>query len=359
MTHCKHNSYRDQNLSVCNHPFRLCLVPSSFCTVCNLIEDRENDFFQQTQSLLIRKHITGEIVPQLKPCGGCSETKQRIESIQFVWPYWHGGANGDELRWSIRSVETFFQGQAKITLIGDCPEWYHGHVIRKKRVAANRPNRAFRDMLSKVWYMATHPEIESEFVWMMDDVYFLKPLTLQELQTPRAERWQPSEGNSWQKRKSLTMRALADRGRPQHDYATHLPHFVEKEKLREIFDELDMHNQTLLWEVAYGNTYRGTPVRTRPFFARFKHHGDPETYRKLTARAKIMNHMAEGWCDGLRTFLSELLPHPSSVESPDTPPKPEYRIVRKRAHVVKRRPIHTHRAYIEAQQKAGQNDGTK
>jgi hypothetical protein len=70
-------------------------------------------------------------------------------------------------------VETFFEGATKITIVGDRPPWYRGHVIDQPRIGPCA-NRGFRDMLAKMQTMASHPEIDREFVWMMDDVYFLQ-----------------------------------------------------------------------------------------------------------------------------------------------------------------------------------------
>jgi hypothetical protein len=328
------------------------VVPLKICGRCPYAAAPAVGFFAQTEQLLIQKARRGEITVAAKPCGGCGETKHRVpepEVTQFVWPYWDGGAQADELRWSIRSVETFFKGRAKITIIGDKPDWYHGHVIIKRRVPATRPNRAFRDMLGKVFYIATHAEIDSECVWMMDDIYFLKPFTLDDIKTPRAEPWRPDESNSWQKRKTLSMETLAARGLTQHDYATHLPHWLEKDKLRSMFDDFNLHEHTMLWEVLYGNVYRGTPQRTRPFFARLQHQADKETYQRLTANTTVINNTEPAWCDGLRDVLAELLPTPSSIEAEHEASKPVYIITKKGPRTVKRRPLETHRDYIEKQ----------
>ena len=324
------------------------------CRSCPYAKPPAVGFFAQTNQLLIQKARRGEITVAAKPCGGCGETKHRVADgpvTQFVWPYWYGGAQGDELRWSIRSVETFFQGRAKITIIGDKPDWYHGHFIRKKRVPKSRTNRAFRDMLGKVFYIASHAEIDAECVWMMDDIYFLRPFSLQDLKTPRAEPWRPSTGNSWQRRKTFTMETLAARGLSQHDYATHMPHWLEKAKLRAMFDDFNLHKNTMLWEVIYGNLYRENPQRTRPFFVRFQHKAAKETFQRLTASATVFNHTESAWCDGLREFLAELLPTPATVEGEHAEPKPVYIVKKKAARVVKRRPLETHRSYIEAQAK--------
>jgi len=328
-------------------------VPLCVCEICPYakLNTSQQFFFKQTKELWIRQQNAGEYIPRPKNCGGCNETLHRLSDgpvMQFVWPYWDGGANGDELRWSIRSVEQFFQGRAKITIIGDKPDWYQGHLIRKKRVPASKLNRAFRDMLSKVFYIATQAEIDDECVWMMDDVYFLKPFTLNDIKTPRAEPWRPSMGNSWQKRKSASMEALAERGLTQHDYATHMPHWLEKAKLRTVFDDFNLHENTMLWEVLYGNLYREQPQRTRPYFIRFQNQASPDTFRQLTRQATVMNHAASAWCEGLREFLSGMLPKPSTAEGGEALAKPAFVVRKKAKRTVIRRPLETHRAYIEA-----------
>ncbi|MFN9292266.1 MAG: hypothetical protein ACK6EB_29675, partial [Planctomyces sp.] len=99
-------------------------------------------------------------------------------------------------------------------------------------------------MLSKMHTIATHPDKQSEIVWMMDDVYLVKPDTLDELQQPRAYGWREDQSNSWQKRKSNTMRILREAGHSNHDYATHLPHHAEKSKLADLFERFNLRNNT-------------------------------------------------------------------------------------------------------------------
>jgi hypothetical protein len=310
-------------------------VPISICESCILA--KEPTFENLTRQLLVRKQATGEYKPTPKPCGGCQEAKHRSGRVQFVWPYWDSGAAGDELRWSIRSVEQFFQGDAHITLIGDRPAWWQGHVIPKRRVSARRPNRPFRDMLSKVWFMATHAEVDQKAVWMMDDIYYLRPFTIQDLEIPRAVRYSPGGKNSWQRRKANTMRVLTERGFPNHDYATHLPHVFEKQKLRDVFDSFDLHTNTLLWEVIYGNVYRGTPQDVRPFFRRITDQLPEDRWRHETRHATVLNHTSGAWCPGVRAFLQAMLPEQSPGEigpavSPAFIRKP------KQQRTVKRRP---------------------
>ena len=102
--------------------------------------------------------------------------------MQFVWVYWNTGAKNDELRWSIRSVLKNYQGDAKIMVVGCKPDWYTGPHIPVKRVRKGR-NRAFRDSLNKLIIAAASKEVDDQFVWMMDDIYFNRPVDDETLKT--------------------------------------------------------------------------------------------------------------------------------------------------------------------------------
>jgi len=322
------------------------IVPIQICEMCPYAEAEPS--FAQIDALLINKKHRGKIN---KPCSGCLGPKRRTtkgsHDLQFVWPYWHGGANGDEIRFSVRSVENFYEGTAKCTVIGDKPPWFTGHYIPQQRVPKRTSARAYRDMLTKVWTMATHSEIDDDFIWMMDDIYFLKFFVLEDLQTPRAERWHSSDYNTWQRLKGASMEALTAAGHPNHDYATHMPHYAEKEKLVKLFEDYDLHNKTMLWEILYGNAYRDTPARARPFFARVGKPMEPDQLQVVTRRSTVLNHSAGGWCDGMRNYLLALMPDRASCES-DVEANP---IIKKaQARVVKRRPVETHRGYVKVEQ---------
>ncbi len=323
------------------------ILSLSVCESCPYATATAGDFFAQTLRLSARTLST--VIP--KPCGGCPEVKRReTDSLQFVYPYWHGGAQGDELRWSMRSVEKFYAGKATILLIGDRPEWYTGLYLPQARVPKHSTNRAFRDMLAKVRTMAHGDSTEARFVWMMDDIYFLKPFELEALEAPRADRWRPHDGNSWSRRKSNTMRVLAERGYTNHDYATHLPHVVEKDKLARLFTEFDLEQNTLLWEVLYGNVFRSDPHPSRPFLARTWKPCAADDYLAMTTRAVVLNNTNSGWCEGLRDYLMGLMPEACSVESGGVEPKLRTYRTPKAKRVVKRRPPETHRKYLERQQ---------
>lgn len=324
-------------------------LPIQFCGEC--VYRRQPDFFTATERLAVNQRPYRQAP---RTCGGCNTVKRRTDALQFVYPYWHEGANGDEIRWSIRSVHRFFDGEAKVTIVGDRPPWYRGHVIDQPQIPRCK-HHGFRDMLSKVWTMATHPEIDSRAVWMMDDIYFVKMIDADDLALPRAQPcYEIKNPTGWQAHKQRTFAALRQERKTTHDYATHLPHMFEKAKLRTLFDKYKLHERTMLWEILYGNEFRSIPFSVSPFFRRFQQPYTLEELKRETAEASVVNHLAQLWTPSMRAFLEELLPEPAPSELADIGWQKEFKrrkIVARGARQVKRRPRHTHRAVIEAQEK--------
>ena len=141
------------------------------------------------------------------------------DMLHFVWVYWQGGARGDELRLSIRSVEQNALFPVKITVIGDRPSWYTGHFIRKPQIASCE-NHNIADQMSKTVLMSEHPDIGEHIIWMMDDIFFLSPFAQEDVMLPRGVRFSRSARNAWQIMKGRTADVLQERGYPTIDYAT-------------------------------------------------------------------------------------------------------------------------------------------
>lgn len=257
--------------------------------------------------------IVAEIIPRPVPVVHEPALQPDGPVTQFLWCYWHAGAHGDEIRWSVRSVEKHFSGRAECLIIGDRPPWYTGKTIHCHRITSGHAfAHGLQDVLHKLRVACERPEVADEFVWMMDDVYLLRPTTLAELRTPRAEVWRRSSSSGWRQIKTQTMDYLASIGATQHDFATHLPHVVAKDKLRSVLAD---HCQIpRLWEVVYGNLHCVTPQPLGAFFRRINRRMTVNQIRQATAPVNVMNHMPGAWCPAMRSFLQSSLPEPASVE---------------------------------------------
>ena len=239
--------------------------------------------------------------------------------MHFVWVYYHRGAKKDEIRWSVRSVEANFKGDKKITIVGDKPPWFQGHHIPVKRVGGPASFKSFRDSLNKLVTAVNSPEVEDRFCWMMDDVYFVNACHDKDIATPRhmgriCERSAKRlKGNKWQRLKARTAREAT--GFPCWDYATHLPHVIEKDKFRHIMKAHDIPGTLWLWENIYGNTFYKNPQPYAPFLARVQKRPDYRRCDEIFRRAVVFNHVSGAWHEDVRAALFDRFPTKSPTES--------------------------------------------
>lgn len=262
-------------------------------------------------------------------------------NLAFVWPFWQRPAKYDELRWSVRSVYQNFRQpncEFETIIVGDQPilrrhsaSWYSGKVILVPRTVAGSGRVGVKDACSKWMTALAEESLPDTLVWMMDDVYLIKPVTLDDLATPRSfGLWnqqrvqQPPRGSWWQRAKAETMQALAAEGLPTFDFATHLPHVVDRRRCLEILQRFDAANRMLLWEIIYQNSVIAeSPQPATPFLRIISDAKKcvPST-RAACANASVMVSAGNSWNEPHRAFLYETFPHRSPVEVDDPiPPK--------------------------------------
>ncbi len=246
-------------------------------------------------------------------------------SVDVVYPYIEGPAQGDELRYSIRSVLKHFVGRARIWVVGDKPDWYVGNYLPHKRLTKG-PHCPRFDRAAKLKLIVKHRKITDEFVWMMDDVYFLNKVMLHDLRI----RWRCSNmdieklqvfspKNVWEREKLLTWRALSDAGRPVADLASHVPVVYEKQKVKNLFRKYPLTKQPLVDDLLYLNEYAEQvprPANQIRYIAR----DDPSVQQILShaQQALIMNHRENGYTPAMREALEQLFPIPSEYEKSAT-----------------------------------------
>jgi uncharacterized radical SAM superfamily Fe-S cluster-containing enzyme len=189
----------------------------------------------------------------------------------FVYPYLASQAVGLELLYSVRSVERFYQGETDIWIVGDRPDWW----LRDDRfVHCPRVKGGARvDRAHKLEVICQTPDIPDQFVWMQDDIYFVKPVTFGFLATA----WTRSPVRAsatpkptckrcrgFSKQKYRTLEALAANGKTLDDYAAHVPVVYQKEKLRVMFAKYPVAGKELVDDLLYQNEY-ATPDKPAVF----------------------------------------------------------------------------------------------
>jgi hypothetical protein len=213
--------------------------------------------------------------------------------MRFVYPYVR--SNTRELEISARSILRAYP-DARLWAIGDNPSLDCVSWIGQKR----KPN-PFEDTLAKLKRALELDELGDSFFWIHDDVFLCRAAELDDLKAPRAQAqltadfvktWRAS--NTWLVLKRATFQDLVERGLPLFDYASHLPTYVEKPKLRALFDEYPLEPMRL-WEIYYGNRFHNAAsVDLANWFWRWLGPQRPEAFSRLE-RVTWANCNASGW----------------------------------------------------------------
>lgn len=229
------------------------------------------------------------------------------EVDHFVWLHKNGPDDSAELALSIDSVLRFVDPRAKITVIGDRPGWYRGHHLPStpaqiKDIPARMP---FRDTQWKIMQAARSAEISDQFVWMMDDQFFLRPTPVRQVTRHWFDPWFRMGVRTWHNLIRVTFQHLKQRGKSTLQTATHLPHVFQKHLLEDMFRVYGYPERLLLFEVCYANHWRKpeTAVAYTGFLKRI-----PQCLPK-TELEKISEHVLNYYCDAwgpvMRQFLEE------------------------------------------------------
>ena len=263
-----------------------------------------------------------------------------MKKVGFVWPFWQAPAKYDELRWSIRSVYQNFvepDCEIEVLVVGDQPvirrhkeTWYYGPILRVPRTVRGTGANGIEDQCGK-WMRALEDDsLPDTLVWMMDDVYFVKPVTLDDLKKQRSmglisperlKTWNPR--NWWQQAKKRTCEALVAKGLPTFDFATHLPHVVERQRALELLRQFGLPKSRLLWEMLYENSNLvESPEKATPFLRIISQAKCLRGTFAAVERSSVMVTAGNAWNEAHRQYLFDTFPNKTPVEAVDPiPPK--------------------------------------
>lgn len=239
-----------------------------------------------------------------------------VRPLQFVWFWIQTPDHGQELKYSIRSVLKHFDGDARVTVVGEKPRWYDGHHIPMRQIRGHREASGrlpFRDTQHKIMQCAEHPEIDDRFCWIMDDTFMMKTVTESDLLVPRYDPWYRVNNRTiWHQLIRMTFAALEQHGRPKLQHGTHLPHIFEKTKLKEMFGIYDFPKKLLLFEILYKNHFFDA-AECVPYGGTWqgvKQHQFLQRILNLRTRAQLdqidanmVNLQARMWCPTVQSWI--------------------------------------------------------
>jgi hypothetical protein len=200
--------------------------------------------------------------------------------FSVVWVYWAGGAEGEELRYSIRSADKFLPDAGEMCVCGDVPEWFLGHDIHSPRLHKWEAKQRFGsgrfskwiDSVIKLQRIIDDSSVTDRFLWMYDDTFFLRPVSINWISQPKAtgdlyaEDVEKAARRAWREVRRRSKVALQERGLPTRDYSHHFPIVYDKDKLQRTIDTFGCHEKARVIESLYMNHHHSDPEPLGAYF---------------------------------------------------------------------------------------------
>ena len=227
-----------------------------------------------------------------------------------------------ELRYSLRSLEKFFQPLGRIWILGEHkPKWLNESRISRIALRDCYRNNKDANLIGKLLRVSMEPELSPRFIACSDDhillrdvpVGMFKPYFTGDLTGQTT--WKKGK---WHDRMRRTRDVLRDNGYPQRDYEGHIPYMLDKSKVSTYLN-FDYGNApgygvfTLYFNtVDTPNIQDINAERIRAGF--FEKHDPDATIKKLTNGNRFLALNDNGYNETLKTYIEKLLPEPSRYE---------------------------------------------
>jgi hypothetical protein len=163
--------------------------------------------------------------------------------------------NYEELRYSIRSLKNI--PLRNIFIIGKKPDWITG-VIHHDLADPYKHNKD-ANLINKILFACTLPELGSHFLNMSDDQYILKPMTPQDFVNPpeSTHLYKPQRGVRWYDRAKNTMTKSGFTTL----FEAHCPYMIEKSKYAVVLNYDYGEGVGMLGNTLYFNSIGATPSK--------------------------------------------------------------------------------------------------
>ena len=201
--------------------------------------------------------------------------------MDFVWQYvyepsfFRKAGIFNEIEYSIKSVRKNFP-DCRCFVVGDDPGFDTIHIPSPPQVKGPQSTQPQHvDKLQKMSIMANHPDINEEFVLMYDDIYLMKPTTVDDLKInwARAEVGSIAEylksgirtgdrsyRNVWRDTYEYIKMVRYENGEKTYDWETHTPRYLEKTKLKGVIKKIDPLNPVIVTALYDGYYAHNTKI---------------------------------------------------------------------------------------------------
>ena len=184
-------------------------------------------------------------------------------SVDVLYIYKYTGRGDEELKYSLRSLDKYVAGFDRVFITGDCPDF-----IDKDKVIYTPAQDIGYPMANHWWKVRetiTKTDISDNFVLMYDDIFFVKPTSLEGYPNYSKGALNDACLGGWHYKIWMrnTLEWLAVRGHTVFDYELHIPFtynrgkFLEMDCIFKPMSEVNMSIGQLAVRSVYGNLFLG------------------------------------------------------------------------------------------------------
>jgi len=247
--------------------------------------------------------------------------------IDVVYPNVEKFVQWEELKYSLRSLEkNLVDVEFRVWIVGDKPEWLSEEARFIEVPCTGKAARV--DVAKKRMAVDRHREINEEYFWMNDDIYFINPVTYADLCIPkiledlsgRMNRYNPQ--TQWGRDMMATFQRLKAEKLPTLNYAIHLPYRHEKTKSIELFRLFDLEHKPYVFANLYYNLFYphllpyslGLEETNNLLFCVNRPNPNWDLLGRQLKAKKFMNNSEAGMSERFKTLLMSLFPEKSRFE---------------------------------------------
>lgn len=230
--------------------------------------------------------------------------------IKIIYPYikskW-----GEELKYSLRSLEENFTEPYEVWIMGDLPDYIHGvtHIptYNKNFVQVNK---------CRLFDLAQSFPEEEDFIWMNDDFYLLKPMDRevigQYFYLSNVANLKTRGKTRWHQTFFTTMDFCKELGFTQFNFECHIPMLFNVQKLLLTFERFEeLHKWAII--SAYRNMHMDYKKLTQLGRKKVGFYS-PKTNFRVHRESLFMNHDDKGLLPEVKKYLKDRFPVPSRYE---------------------------------------------
>jgi len=251
-----------------------------------------------------------------------SEPKPAEDKYLVVIPYFAEGAQGKELQYAIAGWRRHFKEKYQIVVVGDYdPVVDTGDditFIKCERVPEQPENnyRPHIDFVKKFKAVRKAFPDSKGFIFVADDCYAVNDFDINDVKVLKQNgnklKVDLSRHSGFERDKKKTIDLLRKEGYPIRNFTTHLPTWIEWDKLEALWEKYDMENESYIFEDLYFNIYYTSrvPLQLHIDYDNFKcgvYRRNPRIhYIERAFHTKIwIQNSVEGWIPELRQMLED------------------------------------------------------